>query len=237
VIDRAGIRPGMAALDVGCGGGDVTFELASAVGPTGRVRGVDLDETKLDLARQEASARALGNVDFQRLNVADADGPAEFDLVYARFLLTHLPDPAAALTRMRHFLRPGGCIVVEDIDFRGHFCHPDSAEFRRYVELYTATVQRRGGDANIGPRLPGLLAQVGFEQVQMHVVQPAGWDAEVKLINPLTMENIADAVVAEGLARRAELDHLIAALYEQARQPHTVMSLPRVVQAWGYRPR
>ena len=59
---------------------------------------------------------------------------------------------------------------------------------------------------NIGPRLPGLFLDVGFERVQMNVVQPAGLDGEVKLINPITMETIADCVLAEGLATRSEVD-------------------------------
>ena len=83
-----------------------------------------------------------------------APGRELFDVVYGRFLLTHLPDPAAALANMRERLVPGGVLVVEDIDCTGHFCEPDSPAFRRFVELYTRTVQSRGGDPNIGPRLP-----------------------------------------------------------------------------------
>lgn len=134
-------------------------------------------------------------------------------------------------------MRPGGVLVVVDVDFRGYFCYPESPALRRYVELYTETVRRRGGDANIGPRLPGLLAANGFEAVQMNVVQPAGTEGEVKLLSPLTMEYIADAVLAEGLASRAEIDQLVAELYEFARSLGTVGSGPRVVEAWGYRSR
>jgi SAM-dependent methyltransferase len=236
LLERVGVRPGMAVLDVGCGGGDVTLEFAQVVGADGLVLGLDLDATKLGVARREAAERGFGNVAFQQLNITASDGQPEFDLVYARFLLTHLPDPAGALVRMRHFLRPGGLMVIEDIDFAGHFCHPDSAAFRRYVDLYTSAVQRRGGDANIGPRLPGLLAQTGLQRIEMHVVQPAGWDGDVKLVTPLTMESIADTVLAEGLASRTEVDHMVEALYDLARQPHTIISLPRIVQAWGSQP-
>jgi hypothetical protein len=137
---------------------------------------------------------------------------------------------------MLEALRPGGVLIVEDIDFTGHFCHPHSSAFSRYVELYTQVVQRRGGDPHIGPRVPELLLYTGFERVQMQVVQPAGLDGEVKLIVPLTMENIMDAVLAEGLASRAEGDWVIEDLYAFARNPHTVVSLPRIVQAWGYQP-
>src|SRR5262245_45349242 len=67
LFDRAGVRPGMCCVDVGCGGGDVTLDLARLVGPTGRVVGIDIDAVKLDLARQEATANAISNVEFCRL--------------------------------------------------------------------------------------------------------------------------------------------------------------------------
>ena len=138
---------------------------------------------------------------------------ASNDLIHARFVLTHLHHPAEALIRMREALKPGGVLVVEDIDFRGYFCYPESAAVRRYVELYTQTAARRGCDANIGPSLPGMLTDAGFQNVHMNVVQPAGTTGEVKLISPLTMQNIGEAVVAEGLASQTEVDRLVAELY------------------------
>jgi hypothetical protein len=69
----------------------------------------------------------------------------------------------------------------------------------------------------------------------MSVSQPAATEGAVKLINPLTMENISDAVIAEGLASRAEIDQIVAELYEFACAPETVASGARVVEAWGDR--
>ncbi len=200
LFDRLRIGHGMACLDAGCGGGDVTIELARRVGPAGRAVGIDLDEIKLNLARQEAAALGMEHVSFQQTDIAAGAFEPEFDVIYARFLLTHLVDPAEAIARMQTWLKPGGILVVEDIDFSGHFCHPESPAFRRYVELYTQAVERRGGDPHIGPRVPGLLMGADFDGVEMHVVHPAGIDGEVKLISPLTMENIADSVIADGLA-------------------------------------
>jgi SAM-dependent methyltransferase len=211
----------------------VTLDLANLVGPGGRVVGWDIDETKLGLARREAEEKGFGNVEFRLSDIGQGEGAAEFDVVYTRFLLTHLRDPAGALARMRQVLQPGGVVIVEDIDCTGYFCHPYSAALWRYVALYTEAVRRRGGDPNIGPRLPELLLDAGFRTVQMNVVQPAGIDGEVKLINPITMENVADSVLAEGLATRNEVDKVIAELYELSRDSRTVVSLPRVIQAWG----
>jgi ubiquinone/menaquinone biosynthesis C-methylase UbiE len=236
LLRRVGIQPGMTCLEVGCGGGDLACDMAQMVGLAGKIVATDIDEKKLEIAAQETQAQQLNNVEFRLADIMESDPGTSFDLVHARFLLTHLANPAQALARMRQALRPGGVVVIEDIDFRGHFSHPETAALARYVELYTETVRRRGADANIGPRLPALLREAGFENVRMNVVQPAGSDGEVKLLNPLTMENIADAVLAEGLAPADEVDRLVAELYEFARTPGTVASMPRVVEAWGCRP-
>ena len=236
LLQRAGIRTGMSCWEIGCGGGDLAFDIARAVAPVGRVVGTDIDAKKLEMAAREANEQRLTNIEFRLEDIAECEPQERFDLVHARFVLTHLANPAAALSRMRRALRPGGVIAIEDIDFRGHFCHPENAAFWRYVELYTETVRRRGADANIGPRLPSLVAAAGFTRVQMHIVQPAGTEGEVKLLSALTMENIADTVLAEGLASQAEIHQLVAELYEFARTPGTVGSAPRIVEVWAAQP-
>lgn len=237
LLARACVSEGMACLDIGCGGGDVTLDLARLVGPKGRVVGTDIDETKLDMARSEAEQQGFSNAEFQLVDATHADVESEFDVVYVRFLLTHLPDPASALSRMFAALRPRGVLIIEDIDFTGSFCYPPNAAYDRYVTLYSESVLRRGADPNIGPRLPGMLAAAGCEYVEMNVVQPSGITGEAKLVTPLTMENIADAVISEQLADKTEVDRVVSDLYDLARDSITVMSVPRIVQSWGLRPR
>ena len=226
----------MNVLEIGCGGGDLAFDIARIAGSGGRVLGTDIDQTKIDLATREAAEQNLANAHFQLGDITSSAPAGEFDLIHARFVLTHLTNPAGALSHIRSALRPGGTVVIEDIDFSGYFSYPDSAALWRYVHFYTETTKRRGVDANIGPRLPSLLSAAGFEKIQMSVVQPAGIDGEVKMISPLTMENIADAVIAEGLATAAEIDGIVAELYSHARTPGTLGCMPRVFEAWGKKP-
>jgi SAM-dependent methyltransferase len=235
LLSRVGVERTDRCLDLGCGGGDVTVELARRA-PEGFAAGADLDEAKLDLARAEAASAGLRNIEFR---VDDVTAPRaddeRFDVIYARFLLTHLPDPSQALANICDRLTPGGVLVVEDIDFTGHFCFPDSAAFWRYVELYSEAVRARGCDPNIGPRLPALLAEAGLGERGMNVVQPAGFSGDVKSIAPITLEAIADSVLAAKLATRDELDATVDELYAFADAEGTVLSLPRIVQAWGRR--
>ncbi len=236
LLERAGIRRGMACLDVGCGGGDVSFDLARLVGADGRVVAVDFDEVKIGMARNEATDLQLTNIEFAVVDIGESDLPAGFDLVFARFVLSHLRNPERALKKMWKALRPGGVAVITDTDFSGYFSEPDSPALKRHVDLYTKTLARRGEDANLGPRLPALLAQSGFEAIRMSVVQHAGTEGEVKLITPMTMEYSGDAIIAEGLASPAEVEKITAELYEFARDPNTVLSGPRLIETLSHRP-
>jgi SAM-dependent methyltransferase len=233
LFDRLNINGPLTCLDAGCGGGDVTLDLARRVAPHGRVIGEDIDEEKLTIARAEASQQDVGNVEFRLHDERQDEALAEFDVVYARFLLTHLSDPAAVIDVLRRRLRPGGLFVVEDVDFSGYFTYPETESFSRYRELYYATVSRRGGDPDIGHRLPSLLQQAGLDDVDASVVQHVSMRGEAKLLNPLTMQNIASTVLADGLATPDEIDRLVDDLYAFAADPNTLAGTPRVVQSWG----
>ncbi len=231
------VRPNARCLDWGCGGGDVTTMLARRL-PTGFMTGIDLDEVKLDMARREAAEAGVSNVEFRTGDVLQPDvGSARYDLLYARFLLTHLPEPAKAAANMTASLTPGGTLVLEDIDFRGHFCDPPSQAFSRYVDLYTQLVHSRGCDPNIGPRLPRILVAAGLEDVGVHVVQPTGFVGDVKLSAPITLEAIADGLIGAKIVSTEELTEVVDELYAFARDVGTVLSFPRIVQTWGRRPR
>lgn len=236
LLARAGVAPGMRCLDAGCGGGDVACDLAAAVGPAGFVLGTDVDGGQLDVARAEAAALGLGHVAYRLSDIARETPEGGFDLVHARFLLSHLPDPESALAHMKAALKPGGVIVLADTDFDGHFCEPECPALARYIDLYSRTMARKGGDANRGRRLPALLREAGIADVRMNIVQPAGFDGEARLMTPLTMEAIAPAVLREGLASEAEIERILEELFAFARSPGTIGTLPRIIEAWGRLP-
>lgn len=235
LLDRVGLRPGMHCLDVGCGAGAVTLRMAEAVGPTGRAIGVDWDERCLQLARLEAQRLGL-DAEFRAANATDLPDRSAYDLVFGRFVLTHLPEPEKALHGMTRAARPGGLVVVEDIQFVGHFCHPACPFFDRYVTLYQDVVRIKDGDPNIGPRLPGMLMDAGLAEVDLEVVQPTFRQGPGKQMAAVTMEHIREAVVAADLASDEEVTAIVADLVSFAASPRTLMSLPRIFQVWGKSP-
>lgn len=236
LLDRFEPMSGLTIMDAGCGGGDVSFELAQRAGSGGRVIGFDLDETKLAAAREEAGRRSVRHVEFHRSSVMEAWPAEQADLAYVRFVLTHIPVPEALLFRAMQALSPGGMIVVEDIDFAGHFCEPDCDAFYRYTELYETAAKRRGADAFIGRRLARMLEIAGFADVGSLLVQPYGRDGDMKEVTLMTLAAISDAVVASELATAQEMAELKAELQTFTARPDTVVSLPRIFQAWGRKP-
>jgi len=234
LIARAGVADGARCLDVGCGGGEVSFLLAEAVGDSGEVVGVDLDEAQLEIVRGEAAEKGVANVRFEHHDVTSWEPDSPFDFVYARYILTHLADPGGFLLAVCRHLRPGGMVLVEDIDFRGHFSEPDCPALGRAVALYTATVRKRGADPNIGPRLPGLLRDAGLANVGMNLVHPARMEpGGIKELIALTALRIGETAVSDGLATEAEMQETVSELYAFAENPETVLGGPRIFQAWG----
>jgi len=235
LLDRVGLSRKMKCLDVGCGGGHVSLLMAGIVGPQGRVVGTDTDGEILALARKDAEAANVLNVEFQQRDACTGAWQSEFDLVYARFLLSHLNEPENCLAAMVEACRPGGIIVVEDTDFSGSFCYPMCTAYERYKELYQKVVQRRDGNSNIGPKLPAMFHTAAIQAIELNVIQPTHIRGEGKLMAPITMSRISSALIAEGLATEDEVQQILTGLNEAAADHETVMSLPRIFQVWGKR--
>ena len=235
LLRTAGLRAGMSCLDIGCGSGDVTLKMAALVGAEGHVVGVDRDQTILQLARHEADEEGLP-VTFQRLEAEELAEESAYDLVFARYLLSHLPRPQRAVEAMVRAARPGGRLVLEDVFFPGHICYPSNAAFDRFVELYQAVARmKEGGDAAIGVRLLGMALEAGLVEVRVGLVVPTFRDGEGKRVARVTMEHLREAVVGAGLASGREVDNLVVELGRLAADDRTLMSIAPTFQVWGRR--
>jgi SAM-dependent methyltransferase len=233
LLGAAGLQAGMSCLDVGCGSGDVTLKMAAIVGDEGRVEGIDRDRSILHLARQEADKRGLP-VTFRTLEAEDLAEQSTYDLVFARYLLSHLPRPRRALEAMVRAVRPGGRLVLEDVYFPGHVCYPPNAAFDRFVELYQAVARaKEGGDAAIGVRLLEMALEAGLEEVRVGLVVPTFREGEGKRVTQITMEHIREAVIDAGLASDAEVDNVVGELGRIAVDDRTLMSIAPTFQVWG----
>jgi ubiquinone/menaquinone biosynthesis C-methylase UbiE len=232
---RVGVGPGMRCLDLGCGGGEVAFELARLVGPNGHVTGIDMDEVKIEFGREVAAKRGLSNVELMAADVTEWDEPAAYDLVYCRFVLQHLSRPTELLQRMWSAVRPEGAIAVEDTDFDGQFTEPPNVAFEFHDRTYRALQARRGGDPTIGRKLFRLFLDVGIPRPGVRVVQQVDSGGEAKTLCVLTLQATAGPILEEGLATGDEVEAALEELAAFVADPETLVAQPRIFQVWRRR--
>ncbi|MFE7447140.1 methyltransferase domain-containing protein [Streptomyces chartreusis] len=159
------LKPHMRILDVGCGPGTITADLASLV-PDGQVTGVDRAPGILEQARATAAGRGVPNVDFAVADVHALDFPdATFCVVHAHQVLQHVGDPVGALREMARVTRPGGLIAVRDSDYGAMSWYPPSRGMDDWLDLYRRVARANGGEPDAGRRLKSWALRAGLTDV------------------------------------------------------------------------
>jgi SAM-dependent methyltransferase len=233
LLEKQGVSVGVSFLDVGCGGGNVAVMVAEMAGDKGSVTAVDFDESIIALAEMDRVAAGRQNMRFEVMSAYDLSFDGVFDVVYARFLLSHLKEPKKVLQLMMRAARPGGKIIIEDVQFSGHFCYPACAAFDEYLRLYAAAARNNGADPEIGPGLPSLLHGAGLQNIDFDLIQPCFSTGPGKWMAYLTLEKIKGTVVAQGIADEQTIDKLLVQLKDFTANEHSIISLPRIFRAWG----
>ena len=235
-LEGLGVRRGWACLEVGGGAGSIARWLSAKVGESGSVVATDIDTRFLDALDEP-------NLEVRRHDVVVDDLPEDaFDLVHARLLLAYLPDREVALKKMVNALKPGGCILVEDLDWRGMLAKPPvvhvypHAAARSSVRVWRAALDvmsRSGYDLSFGWRLPALLAGQGLVEVDAEVRAPIVWGgtpgtAAVRW----TIERLREPLIESGSLTEPDIDRELARLDD----PGAGAAPWLMVAAWGRRP-
>lgn len=161
--------PGERAVDLGCGRGATLLPLADAVGPTGRVTGIDLSAGMLTHLEAEVRARGLSTVD---LRVMDAGAPSlppgSYDLAVSSLVLFFLPDPAGALRAWRELLRPGGRLGVSTFAAQDPVWQDVDSVFRPYLPAHLLDARTSSGSGPFGSDagMEELVSAAGFTGVR-----------------------------------------------------------------------
>jgi len=231
LLHAAGLASGMRVAEIGCGTGLTAMWIAEQTGPRGSVVAVDASREQLQIA--ERNNAAINNLSFHEAGAYDLRLPGEsFDLVYSRFLLCHLDDPAKALCEMSSILKPGGVLVCEDHDDGGIFTQPRTHAYQRLVEISEAVNRARGLDSYIGLKLPGLFRAAGFSHPQVRVNQLAFLRGEEKRFWEITLREAAPAVLAASASTPSEIEALCQEMQNIASDESILLMLARVTQVW-----
>jgi SAM-dependent methyltransferase len=208
LLDR--LRPGLELLDVGCGPGTITADLAALVAP-GRVVAIDAAPEAVDGTREVVATRGLSNVDASAGDVYALDFPDHtFDVVHAHQVLQHLGDPVAALRELRRVTRPGGVVAARDVDYAAMTWYPEHPVLDEWLSIYRRTARHNGGEPDAGRRLLSWARRAGFEHITCTAstwcyatpAERAFW-AEMwaeRIVQP----GIGDAAVRYGYATQAD---------------------------------
>ncbi|MEW2135112.1 methyltransferase domain-containing protein [Streptomyces sp. NPDC005409] len=161
------LHPGMSVLDVGCGPGTITADLAELVAPGGHVTAVDAAQDVVEQARAHAAERGLSAaITFRTADVHALDFPDDsFDVVHAHQVLQHVGDPVRALREMRRVCRPGGIVAARDADYAAMTWYPHSAGLDDWLDLYRRVARANGGEPDAGRRLRSWARAAGFTDV------------------------------------------------------------------------
>lgn len=163
-----GLGPGMRAVDVGCGAGAVTAAMAELVGPSGTVTALEPNPDRLAEARNHVAAGAP--VTFVAGGLPDTRLPSGgFDYVWCQYVLEYLREPLGALHELARLARPGGRVVVSEIDGFGLGYWPEPAAVRAGRDTFLAALASTGFDLFIGRKLFGLFLEAGLTDVHVHL--------------------------------------------------------------------
>jgi ubiquinone/menaquinone biosynthesis C-methylase UbiE len=216
---------GQDLLDVGCGPGTITLDLAARVAP-GRVLGIDRSDDVVAQARDRIAGSGLTNVEFATGDVYALDlADASFDVAHAHQVLQHLVDPVAALRELHRVLRQDGVLAVRDSDYAAFAWAPASPGIERWNALYHAITTHNRAEADAGRYLLGWVRAAGFRDA---VASSATWtfaDPERRAwwgslwADRVEHSAFADQAVEYGLSDADELAEIAAAWRAWADEP------------------
>lgn len=219
------LQEGACLLDVGCGPGTITADLASCVAP-GQVVAIDNSDDVIEAARTTLFDRGASNVTVEKADVYNLPYSDEcFDVVHAHQVLQHLTDPVRALVEMRRVCRTGGIVAVREGDYPAMTWYPPSRGMDRWREIYLAVARGNGAEPEAGRRLLSWAQRAGFEDV---VPSASVWCYATRedrswwggsWAQRLTESALADQAIEGGHATRSELEWSAQAWLRWAESP------------------
>ena len=230
---RAGFTAGQTLLDLGCGPGWASLDLAEITGPAGRVIAVDRSRRFLVSLEATAARRGLSNIETAEIDLDTDDLPAvAADGAWTRWVVAFLARPRDLLARVRAALRPGGVFVIHEyFDYRTWRVTPRSEDLEQFVSEVMSAWRANGGEPDIGLDLPRWLEESGFRIVETRPI--------VDFIRPSDFAwQWPKSFIENGVARLVEIGRLTPDRGRTIREafaaceamPHARMVTPAVLE-------
>ncbi len=233
-LKRAGLRPGMRVLDLGCGAGDVALAAAKIVGSAGYVTGVDTSRDAIGTANRRMTASGLTWVQCVEGNIFNLD-VGTFDAVIGRFILMHLPAPANLLRQLRRSLKPAGIIAFIEMDISSTSITPLMPLFDRCMRAVIELYKKAGMEPDMGSLLYSTFRQAGLEpSLRGSCRVEGGPHAKVYDYLARTMRSLLPSMQAQGMdVEDIDIDTLACRLFKEAAKLDYFAAYPRLIGAWS----
>ena len=168
---EAGFGPGQHLLDLGCGPGFTSLDLAAFVGPTSRVTSVDLSKNFLDHLAKRAGEPGVGRIDTHHSAIDVLNLPKKnHDGAYARWLFSFIPskDRRASVRAMASHLCPGARVVLQEyVAYESMALCPEFAGMPEVVDAIFKSWRAQGGEPNVARELPAMMSDEGFRILKL----------------------------------------------------------------------
>jgi len=216
LLSQAGVKSGMKGLEIGCGSGAMTQELANLVDVSGSLLAIDVSKEQVDhvsrlfLSDSNIRCKVFDVNELSSLN-------EKFDFIYVRMVLVHLKNARFAIEQMQKCLNPGGVIICEEPSFETSlFCSIRSEAFDKFSYLINKCFEKNKSDYKIASQLDHAFKQSGFNVIHYSLFQPLFKTTYEKQNFPMVLFEIKQQLINFNIAGEAEIDKVYDELIKLA---------------------
>ncbi len=230
--ELAGFRAGQTLLDLGCGPGFCTKEMALMTGATGKVIGVDKSESYIAFLKQTAEQFQLNiealEADFNEMNLQDNS----LDGMYCRWALAWLPNPTEVLAKVYKALKPGGKMVIHEYyDWSTHQTEPNHPTLTKAIQMALKSFKDSSGEIDIGRELPMICADMGMEIENVRLMAKLGRPDNLIWQWPKTFyHSYFPRIMEMGYLTQEEVRRALMEMDELEQNPMATLCCPLMVE-------
>lgn len=230
--EKAGFGPGQTLLDIGCGPGFCTRDLAWVVGASGRIVAIDESPRYVEFVNTTPNGTGAAVIDARVGDVQALDLPEQcLDGAYARWVFCFLRHPEQAIDGVYRALKPGGRLVIQDyVHYLAMSLSPSGPALDRVASAVRQSWALSGGDCNIGRRLPHLLVERGFRIDSIQPTVRVGTPGTLLWEWPTTFFKIfVPTLVRMGLLTENEQEEFVLEWEQRSQDPQSRFYTPIVL--------
>ncbi|MBO6515827.1 MAG: methyltransferase domain-containing protein [Bacteroidia bacterium] len=228
----AGFTSGQTILDLGCGPGFCTKELAFVVGPTGKVIGVDRSKNYIDYVDQLSRLHGLPietiHTDFDNMDLAGL----KLDGMYCRWALAWIPNPGEILSKIKERLKPGGRMVIHEYyDWSTHQTSPAPSELATAIQAALKSFKDMDSEIDIGRHIPQIAREIGLKVVNLRLISKLGTPSNSIWHWPKSFyHTYFPRLVETGYLSQKQCDQALMAMDELEKNQEATLCCPLMIE-------